>query len=653
MVEVNLDKVVIHDIETLKEMFCICLIDYKSKSKKEFIIYDSPEYEDQPVKLYQFLKNCVNHKYTLLGFNNIDFDAQILNYFYEWCCQRQDPLYQFDNKYIIDALYKKAQEIISKQNERFQSGTPEYKLFSPQIDLYKQQHYDRPQKRTSLKWLQFTMRMPNIQEMPIEHDVHIELHDIPTVVKYCWNDVDSTLAFFERIKFETELRLKLGKEYKKHLVNAPEPRMAREIFGKFLCDEMGIPYSELKEMKTLRDSVALKDVIFPYVKFHTPQLQKVLEDFRKVVVNTAPSYVAENPKESESKFNYSLNYNGLKVDLGLGGIHSCISSGIYVPADDELMIDSDGVSYYPNLAIENDLRPEHLGVVFSKIYKNIFEKRKLIPKSDPINYIYKIILNSAYGLSREINSYFYDSKFCYGITINGQLSLLMLCEALYMSIPDVKMIQKNTDGITYIIKKKYLDKVEKIWEWWEKTTRIKLEHAYYSKMVILDVNNYMAVTLDGKAKKKGSFETEMFLHKNPSYLIIPKAIEAFFLKGTPVRDFIMNEDNSIYDFCAAVKGKSNFKLNLLKTFGGIELIEEQQKVTRFFVSQETENSGIFVKDFNDGRRISVLAGQQIIPCNTIVEEKAIKYPINWEWYIIEVQKILDIITPKVVQQKLF
>lgn len=32
-----------------------------------------------------------------------------------------------------------------------------------------------------------------------------------------------------------------------------------------------------------------------------------------------------------------------------------------------------------------------------KVYNNIFQERKKIPKKDPRNYVFKIILNSTYG----------------------------------------------------------------------------------------------------------------------------------------------------------------------------------------------------------------------------------------------------------------
>lgn len=644
--DIDLTKLIIYDIETLCNCIIVNVLEAATGKKKQFIIYNDKEYEQEAFNLYKFIRSSISSSYTFVGFNNIAFDAQVLNYFYEWCCEKQDPLYQFDNKFIIDSLYKKAQDLIVGQNEdeHYKNLVPESLLFAPQIDLFKQKHYDRPQRYTSLKWIQFSIRYHNIEEMPISHDVPITKEQIEEVSSYCWNDVDSTYEFFNQIRFESEIRLSLSAEYKSNLINASEPRMAREIFGKILAPQMGVNYHELRTMKTIRGEVKFKDIIFPYVKFYTPELQNVLADLQKVVVDCNP--------HSKQKFEYNFTYKGLKVYLGLGGIHCCIEPGVYTPKENEICKDSDGKSFYPNLAIENNLKPAHLGEAFTKVYKDIYEQRKVIPKADPKNYVFKILLNSTYGLSSEINSYFYDKQFTYGITINGQLSLLMLIEALYLAVPGVQLLQANTDGITYIYDKQYQQKVERVWEWWQNTTKIQLEHADYNKMVIRDVNNYIAVDTSGKVKKKGQFETKLDFHKNPSFLIIPKAIEQYFINDVPLEHSIKACED-VYDFCAGIKRKSNFSLNLYRHQGTVEIIEPQQKVTRYIVSDSKTEAGLLVKDFDDGRKVSAMANTLVQPVNEITDSNAKNYQLNYDFYIKAARKVVESITPTAVQTTLF
>ena len=705
--KIDLTKLIVYDIETLINCFVICLRDFSTGTKKEFVFYDDKDYEDQPKKLYQFIKSCISNGYSFVGFNSLNFDSQVIHEFYDWCSEKQDPLYELGSKFIIDQMYGKAQSIINlPEEERFKELVPEGKLFAPQIDIFKQLHYDRPAKATSLKWVEFSMQYPNIQEMPINHDEYITKDQIQEVLDYCWNDVDATFEFFKKVKYETEVRLGMSHEYGINLINASEPRMVREIFATFLTKEMGITNQELRQMKTIRKNIAFSDIIFPYVEFQTKEFKEVLKVFKDKVIDANP--------HSTDKFKHTFNFRGMEVDLGLGGIHACAPSGVYTHAEDEVIEDADGTSFYPFLAIQNNLYPEHLPA-FNKVYPMMYEERKKYDKKDPKNYIFKIVLNSAYGLSKEINSYLYDPKFTYSITINGQLSLLMLVEALNMAVPGIEFIQMNTDGITYKYKKAHEEMVRKICRWWERVTRINLVYAYYDKMVIRDVNNYMAVDTKGNVKKKGIFETEMPFHKNPSSLIIPKALEQYFINNLTPVDYITSPERSIFDFCNGVKKKSNFKLNIIKilsapeypkfetqeeikdfltkagwrtwysednwvkdgfadmggistkqalksalaenknSYGYVEMAEEQQKVTRYIISKPHENAGLFVKDFNDGRRVAVEANKLCLSLNKIDmnNQEAAKYPIDYQDYIKQTQKIIDIIQPPVTQQTLF
>ena len=55
----------------------------------------------------------------------------------------------------------------------------EFLEFSPkdlqinQVDVFKLNHWDNPAKRSSLKWIQYTMDWPTIVEMPIHHSTKI------------------------------------------------------------------------------------------------------------------------------------------------------------------------------------------------------------------------------------------------------------------------------------------------------------------------------------------------------------------------------------------------------------------------------------------------------------------------------------------------
>ena len=641
-------KYIVYDIETLKNIITFCFLDYETRAKKSFILYDDIE---EFKKLVRFLNSVKKNGYWLVGFNCNAFDNQILEEVFNIYTTSGATEYTIES--IITILYNKAQLLITlPDEEKFKIMIPEWKFSIPHIDLFKQKHYDRQQKATSLKWLQFTMRCANVQEMPIDHDSIVRKEDIPSILEYNWNDVEATTDFFELIKYETDLRITLSDRYNLKLYNASEPRMVREIFGKLLSEDMGIPYSELKKKQTFRTNVRVKDIIFPYIKFETEQCNEILEWFKSLDVN---------PNTNEEKVEKAFKFAQCETIVALGGIHGCIDSGRYTTNKNFIIKDLDVVSFYPNLAIQNDIRPEHLGETFNKIYNNIFQERITIPKKDPMNYIFKIILNSCYGLSKEKNGYIYDPKFTYSITINGQLTLLMLAEQLLLKIPNIVFYQLNTDGVTVGYDPIYSEVVQEIMEEFTRVTKQKLEEADYKEMIIRDVNNYIGVyTKEGKEpKKKGIFETNfnwegkqaVDYHKNPSFNIIPLAVEAYFLRGEDYKKFIENHED-IYDFLGAVKKKGNFDLCFYSMINGIIEKGYGQKVTRFYIAK---NGRKFVKDFADGRRTSILKDWFVEPANHITpdNEQTIRSNINYAYYIIEVERLISSIEESITQLKLF
>ena len=649
-------KFIIYDVETLRNLFTVCFYEFQTEAKKEFVLYDDTKQLDE---LYKFLLRVKRHEYIMVGFNSLSFDAQII----EFILDNYKNWKGHSLQDVVSEIYEKAQRLVSlPDEERFSYLVPEWNLSIPQIDLFKQKHYDGAAKQgTSLKWIQFTMRYHTVEEMPIDHTELVSKEEIPLVLSYNWNDVLSTAAFFKKIKFETDLRSDLSQKYNLSLLNASEPRLAKMIFGKFLCEDMNITMKELRDMRTYRKKIKLKDVIFPYVSFQTPELQDVMKTIEDVTIDVG----------EKGSFKHHFEYGGIETDIGLGGIHACCSPGVYEAREDLIIEDIDVVSFYPNLGIENDIKPKHLGSSFSKIYKNIFEQRKKIPKSDPTNYVYKIILNSTYGLSKEINSYLYDPFFTYSITINGQLSLLMLVELLVKRIPDLKIYQENTDGVTIGYNPKYRSVVSDVCSEWKSITKLELEHAFYKKMIIRDVNNYIAVkegfdwneyqgyVREGKRKKyekvkhKGTFELELDYHKNPSFLVVPMAFEAHFLGGLDYREFIKNHSN-IYDFLGAVKRKRNFDLNLYSVRDGVSQAESQQKVTRFYIATD---GGMLIKDFKDerkARKIAVIAGWKVAILNNVTQENALNYEnIDYGYYFKETEKLINSVEKNINQLTMF
>jgi hypothetical protein len=314
---------------------------------------------------------------------------------------------------------------------------------------------------------------------------------------------------------------------------------------------------------------------------------------------------------------------------------------------------SDVVSFYPNLAIRNNWAPAHLPKEeFSQLYEWFFEERKKIPKSDPKNYVYKIILNSTYGLSNDENSFLYDPQFTMSITINGQLSLSMLYEMICEEIPGAAPIMQNTDGLETLIPRECEAQYMEICARWEKMTNLLLEHDKYSKIVLGDVNNYIAVNEAGKSKCKGRFEyKDLALHKNKSFLIIPKALHAYFVDGVKPEKFI-KENLNIFDFCGGVKIKGDWNFTEHKVVDGLYKEEPLQHTIRYYVSKT--GSKIIKKNNSDNREIQVEAGKWMQSLMIDYVDKPFEeYNINYDYYLEKIRKEINSLEPFSNQLSLF
>jgi hypothetical protein len=498
-------------------------------------------------------------------------------------------------------------------------------------------HWDNKAKSSSLKWVQYAMDWENVEEMPHPHFEPIQNpQDLRDVISYCINDVMSTKQILEHSKEQIRLRQVLTKEYGIDLYSASEPRISKELFLYFLEQKTGIEKAELKRLRTPRTHIVLGDCILDYVQFQTPEFQKMIDYFRKTVITS-----------TKDGFKYRVDYRGVKTDYGLGGIHGAREAGVYEAKPGWTIMTSDVTSFYPNLAIKNGFAPEHLPQKeFLELYEWFFEERKKIPKTDPKNYVYKIILNSTYGLTGDENSFLYDPKMTMQITVNGQLLLTMLYEMLTLAIPAAVPLMQNTDGLEMMIPSECVDTYMKICSDWEKLTKLSLEHDEYKKMIIRDVNNYIAISKKDKVKCKGAFEWEdlekkkvAMFHKNKSFLIIPKAIYAYFVNGVEPEDFL-RDNTDVHDYCAGVKSKGEWKLYNAELNEGVFNLTRLQKIVRYFISN---SGGKIVKRHPDGREIQVESGQWL---QTVVNklDPAIpidQYDINFTYYLEEINKQIE------------
>ncbi len=78
-----------------------------------------------------------------------------------------------------------------------------------------------------------------------------------------------------------------------------------------------------------------------------------------------------------------------------------------------------------------------------------------------------------------------------------------------------------------------------------------------------------------------------------------------------------------------------------------------QKVCRFFVTTSKENGGLLYKDFNDGRRVSVVANTMVQPLDVVQQKEVNNYSVDYSYYEKECRKVIEQIQPTVQQKTLF
>jgi len=525
-------------------------------------------------------------------------------------------------------LYEESQRLIREEY----TAVPIKEVRIPQLDLYRIHHFDNKAKRTSLKAVEIAINYPNVQDMPFEHDHYITDEEVKEMTTYNYNDVHPTYLFYWLSEKLVELRKKLGNLYKINLLNANDPKIGQEIFGRQIARKTGIRYEVLKDMRTYRKSINLNDCILKNISFQSKEFNEILDFFKSTVIST-----------TYNAFEKSTIYKGFKYDYGTGGLHGCIESGIYKADQEHTIIDIDVKSYYPNLAISNGFYPRHLGKSFVEVYKELFEQRvqAQIDGDSAMNSGLKLALNGAYGKSNDQYSLFYDPMYTMKITINGQLMLSMLAENLATILGGMTILQVNTDGITVMIPRNYEGVLHRICEEWEEKTGLILEYAEYKKMVIRDVNNYLAIDLNDKPKPKGCFEIipmqngAIAYNKDWSMRVVPKAIHAYYINGIKPEDFIRNHKD-IYDFCIGFRAKGDWDVWATGLDMNGKFHKKQQKTLRYFVSK----TGVSLTKENreDKRVISLEAGRTATIFNRYYEDT---YDIDYEYYIKEVNKIIN------------
>jgi hypothetical protein len=614
----------VFDIETYPNVFTLAVEHADVPLRWMFEISDWRNDSREIVAFLQFLKE---NDARMVGFNNLGFDYPVLH-----------TLIRMGTS-TAGTLYEKAMAIIGSQDEDGSKWTHLVKpsdQFVTQIDLFKIHHFDNKARATSLKVLEFNMRADNIEDLPFKVGTTLNREQVEVLKRYNQHDVSMTKAFYHKSLDMIHFREELTRKYARDFMNHNDTKIGKDYFVMKL-EEAGVSCYDFgpsgrTPRQTKRPVIHLKDAILPWISFEQPEFNRVLQWLK-----------AQSITETKGVFtDLTATVNGFTFVFGLGGIHGSVESEVIESDDEHVIVDLDVTSYYPNLAITNGFHPAHLGKEFVSIYKHLFEQRKQYPKKSAESAMLKLALNGVYGDSNNQFSVFYDPLYTMTITLNGQLLLCLLAEGL-MTIPGLRLIQVNTDGLTVRVPRSHKIMVDLARAAWQERTGLNLEEAIYKAMMIRDVNNYIGVfdpafakPGDPTVKRKGAYEWKMGWHQNAGGLVIAKVAEKVLVEGAPIRETVQQWPD-IMDFMLRTKVPRSSYLAI--EWDG-QPPQQLQNTTRYYIA---EGGGrLFkwmppLKGKNEWRKIGVESGWGVQPCNDIQE--AGKLPVDFDYYVREVEKL--------------
>lgn len=310
----------VHDYETMQNLFVACFEHYKKDETKVFIIHES---QNDFIKFIDFLETNIKNQESHISFNGLSFDSQIT----EFIIKNKKELILLPADQIVTKIFNKTQKVIQKSNNKEFSEYPEWKLSINQIDVFKINHWDNANKRTSLKWAEYAMDMENIQEMPIHFKTLVyKKSEIDLIVDYCLNDVKATKRIMYLSKPLIEVRTTIKNKYGLKCYNYSNTKLGSELLLKLFCEATGQDPREVRNYRTNRTFIAIKDILFPYITFKSIDFIGFHEMLKGKIINN-----------TKNDFKYSLKFNNSVFEYGAGGIHQCIKAGVY-KADNDLII---------------------------------------------------------------------------------------------------------------------------------------------------------------------------------------------------------------------------------------------------------------------------------------------------------------------------
>ena len=543
-------RLIVYDVEVFCEDWLVIFKDIET-GKYTCVHNDNEE-----------LKECISEDCIYIGFNSKHYDQFIIKAI---CCGFTPQEVKQVNDFIIGGGQGWECPMLRDFFFRFNN-----------VDIK-----DDMQMGLSLKAIEGHLGL-SVEESTVPFDIDRPLteEELKETAKYCIHDVDTTEKLVELRKDYLKNKIHIGKLAGLDEVKAMGMTNAKLTAALLKAEQK--PHDDERKYvypPNLKREYIPQEVFDFFDRMYDPEIsdKELFSDKQTFSIGDCPGVV------------------------GYGGIHAAIPNYFFVETEDRVIRNKDVASYYPHLMTLCGYTSRN--IPSAKVFEDVLETRMKAKASGDkatANAL-KLVVNTTYGALLNKYNGLFDPLMGHSVCITGQLFLMELAQHLYADIPDLKIVQLNTDGIMVECDRKYLPKLDEICDEWQSRTGFELEEDAVVRIAQKDVNNYVEVQEDGKAKSKGGYlvrgiSTVGAFNINNNACIVAAAVKEYLVNGVPVEDTI-NGCNDIFQFQLIAKAGVKYR-------EAYHLVDGEkvpvQKVNRVYATKDERYGKLFkVKAEND------------------------------------------------------
>lgn len=493
----------------------------------------------------------------------------------------------------------------------------------------------------SLKELEANLGL-NILESSVSFDKEdLTEEDKLEVIKYCKQDVYAVMKYFELIvSYYCKNKELICKTF-----NIPLDIGYKSTNATLVGLVLGAKPRTFADENKIEITLPTKIREYCYTNLPHDILEKILTDTKS----------------------FEVKLFGNNVTFGNGGIHSTINcynedtDALYIESDTEYaLVNVDAASYYPSIMIQFDLLSR--SVSDKSRFKNIFDTRMAIKaKENPtkedeeFNMASKLVLNTTFGASGNQWLALYDNYMCTNVCRVGQIFLAAFANKAYNYVPNVKIIQTNTDGVLLYIKRTNMDKLKELVNEWQSISGIMMEIEDVSRIWQRNVNNYILTELDKNGDEKVKCRGQWLKNENHrvggvkvtplTAYVCANAVRNFLTNGTNIAQSIVHCRN-LQDFAISCTKGNTYSSVVHRMANGEEILLD--RANRVYASKSKEYGKLYkIKKYKGNLSYTQMPNTPDC-CKTINEDLSdynfddIKPDIDYVYYVMRAYDLLDV-----------